>query len=100
MGRAAHLPAAPDPCALTPGAPVGRLGRVVPVRARSLVAAALAALVLPAGAGAAQGELVPRLDRALAVPHVSSAASAAFAVDLATGEAIYSHNASLPLLPA
>jgi D-alanyl-D-alanine carboxypeptidase/D-alanyl-D-alanine-endopeptidase (penicillin-binding protein 4) len=72
----------------------------VPVRARSLVAAALAALVLPAGAGAAQGELEPRLDRALAVPHVSAAASGVFAVDLATGEAIYSHNASLPLLPA
>jgi D-alanyl-D-alanine carboxypeptidase/D-alanyl-D-alanine-endopeptidase (penicillin-binding protein 4) len=72
----------------------------VPVRARSLVAAALAALVLPAGASAAQGALEPRLDRALAVPHVSAAASAAFAVDLATGEAIYSHNASLPLLPA
>ena len=62
--------------------------------------AALAALVLPAGAVAAQGALEPRLDRALAVPHVSSAASAAFAVDLGTGEAIYSHNASLPLLPA
>jgi D-alanyl-D-alanine carboxypeptidase/D-alanyl-D-alanine-endopeptidase (penicillin-binding protein 4) len=72
----------------------------VPVRARSLVAAALVALVLPAAAGAAQGALEPRLDRALAVPHVSAAASAAFAVDLATGEAIYAHNESLPLLPA
>jgi serine-type D-Ala-D-Ala carboxypeptidase/endopeptidase (penicillin-binding protein 4) len=78
----------------------GKTGPVVPVRARSLVAAALAALVLPAGAGAAQGALEPRLDRALAVPHVSAAASGVFAVDLATGEAIYSHNASLPLLPA
>jgi D-alanyl-D-alanine carboxypeptidase/D-alanyl-D-alanine-endopeptidase (penicillin-binding protein 4) len=78
----------------------GKTGRVVPVRARSIVAAALAALVLPAGAGAAQGALEPRLDRALAVPHVSAAASAAFAVDLATGEAIYAHNESLPLLPA
>jgi serine-type D-Ala-D-Ala carboxypeptidase/endopeptidase (penicillin-binding protein 4) len=85
---------------LTAEAPAGRLGRVVPVRARSLVAAALAALVLPVGAGAAQGELEPRLDRALAVPHVSASASGVFAVDLATGEAIYSHNASLPLLPA
>jgi serine-type D-Ala-D-Ala carboxypeptidase/endopeptidase (penicillin-binding protein 4) len=79
---------------------VGRLGRVVPARTRSLLAAALAALVLPATAGAAQGALEPRLDRALAVPHVSAGASAAFAVDLATGEAVYSHNASLPLLPA
>src|SRR4051812_6486953 len=89
-----------DPCALTAGTPVGRLGSVVSVRARSLVAAALAALVLPAAAGAVQSDLVPRLDRALAVPHVRASSSAAFAVDLATGEAIYSHNASLPLLPA
>ena len=88
------------PVPLTHLPPAGRLASVVPVRARSLVAAALAALVLPAGAGAARGALEPRLDRALTVPHVSSAASAAFAVDLATGEAIYSHNASLPLLPA
>ena len=72
----------------------------MPARSRSLVAAALAALVLPAVAGAAQSELAPRLDRALAVPHVRASASAAFAVDLETGEAIYSHNASLPLLPA
>lgn len=72
----------------------------MPVRARSLVAAALAALVLPAGAGAAQSGLEPRLERALSVPHVSQTASAAFAVDLGTGQAIYSHNASLPLLPA
>jgi D-alanyl-D-alanine carboxypeptidase/D-alanyl-D-alanine-endopeptidase (penicillin-binding protein 4) len=34
------------------------------------------------------------------VPHVSLAASAAFAIDLATGEAVYSRNASLSLLPA
>ena len=33
-------------------------------------------------------------------PHVSLAASAAFALDLDTGEAVYSRNASLPLLPA
>ena len=51
-------------------------------------------------AGAAPRTLEPRLDRALAVPHVSLAASAAFAIDLDTGEAVYSRNASLPLLPA
>jgi D-alanyl-D-alanine carboxypeptidase/D-alanyl-D-alanine-endopeptidase (penicillin-binding protein 4) len=72
----------------------------VPVRARCLVAAALAALVLPAAAGAVPSDLAPQLDRALAVPHVSAAASAAFAIDLTTGAAIYTHNASLPLLPA
>jgi D-alanyl-D-alanine carboxypeptidase/D-alanyl-D-alanine-endopeptidase (penicillin-binding protein 4) len=82
----------------------GRLDFVVPVRARILAAAVLAATglsVAPAtGAGAAPGALAPRLDRALEVPHVSSAASAAFAIDLDTGEAVYSRNASLSLLPA
>ena len=67
------------------------------VRARALAAAALAALALPAAGGAALG---PQLDRALHVPHVSASASAAFAIDLSTGETVYSRNASLPLLPA
>src|SRR5207248_10247953 len=70
---------------------------VVTVRARALAAAALAALALPAAGGAALG---PQLDRALHVPHVSASASAAFAIDLSTGETVYSRNASLPLLPA
>ena len=55
---------------------------------------------MAAAAGAAPRALEPRLDRALSVPHVSPAASAAFAIDLDTGEAVYSRNASLPLLPA
>jgi len=72
----------------------------VPVRARIVVAAVLAATVLPAAAGAAPRALELQLDRALSVPHVSPAASAAFAIDLDTGEAVYSRNASLSLLPA
>ena len=79
---------------------MGRLGRAVPVRARIVVAAVLAATVLPAAAGAAPRALELQLDRALSVPHVSPAASAAFAIDLDTGEAVYSRNASLSLLPA
>lgn len=75
----------------------GKTGRVVPARARSLAAAALAALVLPAAAGAT---LDSRLEHALEVPHVSLAASAAAAIDLETGQAIYTRNASMPLLPA
>jgi D-alanyl-D-alanine carboxypeptidase/D-alanyl-D-alanine-endopeptidase (penicillin-binding protein 4) len=70
-----------------------------------MVVAVLAAVVLSwlsaaSAAGAEPSALQPRLDRALAVPHVSLAASAAFALDLDTGEAVYSRNASLPLLPA
>jgi serine-type D-Ala-D-Ala carboxypeptidase/endopeptidase (penicillin-binding protein 4) len=76
----------------------------VPARAR-IVAAVLAAVAFSStsfapAVGAAPRTLEPRLDRALAVPHVSLAASAAFAIDLDTGEAVYSRNASLPLLPA
>jgi D-alanyl-D-alanine carboxypeptidase/D-alanyl-D-alanine-endopeptidase (penicillin-binding protein 4) len=58
----------------------------------------LAALFAAAPAGAAP--LEPRLDRALTVPHVSLAASGAVVLDLETGQAVYSHNESLPLLPA
>src|SRR5665647_2383024 len=89
-------------------APAGRLDGVVPARAR-IVVAVLAATALSlsflaiapaAAAGAAPRALEPRLDRALSVPHVSAAASAAFAIDLETGAAVYSRNASLSLLPA
>ena len=57
-----------------------------------------AALVLPAGASAAP--LAARLAKALHAPHVSARTSAATVVDLATGEAIFSRNATLPLIPA
>jgi len=54
-----------------------------------------------ASAGArARTPLERRLDRALAVPHVASSRSAAFAVDLTSGRRLYSHNLSLPLIPA
>ena len=60
--------------------------------------ALLAALAAAAAAGASP--LAARLSRALQAPHLSSRASAAVVLDLSTGEAIYSRNASLPLLPA
>jgi D-alanyl-D-alanine carboxypeptidase/D-alanyl-D-alanine-endopeptidase (penicillin-binding protein 4) len=72
----------------------------VPLRARAAVAVLAAALVAPAAAGAAPGTLQTQLDRALRVPHVSLNATGAVALDLATGETVYSRNASLPLLPA
>ena len=67
------------------------------MRARAVAAALLAALVLPGAAGAS---LASRLARALEVPHVSLAATAAVAIDLETGAAVYVHNGALPLLPA
>ena len=76
----------------------------MPARARilavALAAFALSLSSLAAAANAAPRALETRLDRALRVPHLSPAASAAFAVDLDTGEAVYSRNASLSLLPA
>jgi D-alanyl-D-alanine carboxypeptidase/D-alanyl-D-alanine-endopeptidase (penicillin-binding protein 4) len=57
------------------------------MRGRSFVAAVFAALA-------------PQLDHALRVPHVSLGRTAAVAVDLSTGETLYSRNAALPLLPA
>jgi D-alanyl-D-alanine carboxypeptidase/D-alanyl-D-alanine-endopeptidase (penicillin-binding protein 4) len=70
-------------------------------RVSALAAALAAAVALPAGAAAAPASpLATRLDRALHVPHVRMATSGAAAVDLATGERVYSWNGSLPLLPA
>ena len=73
---------------------------VVSSRARAVVAAVIAGLAL-ASAGAAQGSPLPtRLQQALLVPTVSLSESAAYVVDLSTGQAVFSRNASLPLLPA
>jgi D-alanyl-D-alanine carboxypeptidase len=59
----------------------------------------LTALFAAVPAGAAP-PLEPLLNRALAVPHVSLAASAAVVLDLETGQSVYRHNESLSLLPA
>jgi D-alanyl-D-alanine carboxypeptidase/D-alanyl-D-alanine-endopeptidase (penicillin-binding protein 4) len=67
------------------------------VRCRAVAAALLSALVLPAAAAAS---LQSSLDKALRVPHVSLAATGAVAIDLATGQTVYSKNPSLPLIPA
>ena len=66
------------------------------------VAALLAALVAVSGAEAAHGQLPldRRLAKALTVPHVSPARSAALAVDLSTGKVLYGRNQSLSLAPA
>jgi serine-type D-Ala-D-Ala carboxypeptidase/endopeptidase (penicillin-binding protein 4) len=76
----------------------------VPTRARAAAAVLFAALVTPAVAGAApRAEGAPlslRLEQALHAPHVSVAASGAAVLDLSTGRAVFTHNPSLPLLPA
>lgn len=51
-------------------------------------------------AAALLSALAPQLDHALRVPHVSLKATGAVAVDLTTGETLYSRNDTLPLIPA
>ena len=63
--------------------------------------AALAVLLVAAApAGAADPTLGLRLERALKVPHVDLARTAALAVDLRTGAVVYARNESLALVPA
>ena len=60
----------------------------------------LAALATPVVAGAEQTPLQTRLAKALRVPHVAPARSAAVAIDLATGAALFTQNPGLSLAPA
>ena len=75
---------------------------VPPSRVCAVTAVVLACLALPAAATAGtQGSALPtRLQQALLVPRVSLSESAAYVVDLSTGQAVFSRNATLPLLPA
>jgi D-alanyl-D-alanine carboxypeptidase/D-alanyl-D-alanine-endopeptidase (penicillin-binding protein 4) len=57
-------------------------------------------VVLVSPARGADPTLISRLDRALAVPNVDPARTAALAVDLRTGAVVYSRNPALALVPA
>jgi len=61
---------------------------------------AAAAVAAPVSATAAPAPLPTRLERALAVPHVDPARSAALAVDLRTGDVVYERNRARALAPA
>ena len=63
------------------------------------VLAVVLSLAAPVSA-AVRPSLAVRLDRALRVPQVDPARSAALAVDLRSGRVVYSRNASLALIPA
>ncbi|MDX6506076.1 MAG: hypothetical protein QOG06_720 [Gaiellaceae bacterium] len=67
---------------------------------RRLPVVVVLALVLVAPAGAGDSPLAKRLGRALAVPHVSQARTGAVAIDLQTGETLFSEHDTLPLAPA
>jgi D-alanyl-D-alanine carboxypeptidase/D-alanyl-D-alanine-endopeptidase (penicillin-binding protein 4) len=68
--------------------------------ARVLTALACACALAPIAAGASAPTVDVRLARALDVRGVSAATSAAMAVDLQTGEAVFAENPDLPLEPA
>ena len=69
-------------------------------RRRLPVMAVALALVLAAPAGAGDSPLAKRLARALEVPYVSQARTGAVAIDLQTGETVFSEHDALPLVPA
>ena len=79
MGRRAYLRGVCGPC---------------------LAAATILCLLLVSPASGADPTLSSRLDRALDVPNVDPARTAALAVDLRTGAVVYSRNAALALVPA
>ena len=79
---------------------MGRRAYLRGVRGPCLAAVATLLLLVAAPARAADATLVGRLDRALAVPNVDPARTAALAVDLRTGAVVYSRNAALALVPA
>jgi D-alanyl-D-alanine carboxypeptidase/D-alanyl-D-alanine-endopeptidase (penicillin-binding protein 4) len=60
----------------------------------------LVVLATPVVAGAQQTPLQTRLAKALRVPHVARARSAAVALDLATGTVLFTQNPGLSLAPA
>jgi D-alanyl-D-alanine carboxypeptidase/D-alanyl-D-alanine-endopeptidase (penicillin-binding protein 4) len=59
-----------------------------------------AALTAAATAGSQARPLAPRLARALSVPHVPAARSAAVAVDLSAGRTLFTRHQALALVPA
>jgi serine-type D-Ala-D-Ala carboxypeptidase/endopeptidase (penicillin-binding protein 4) len=67
---------------------------------RRLPVVLLVALVLAAPAGAGESPLATRLARALAVPHISQARTAAIAFDLETGDTLFTEHGALSLAPA
>jgi len=76
---------------------------VFPVRRRLAALLTLVAVATPVASAATPAPsqaLQRKLARALRVPHVSPARSAALAIDLTTGTAVYTQNGSRSLAPA
>jgi serine-type D-Ala-D-Ala carboxypeptidase/endopeptidase (penicillin-binding protein 4) len=65
-----------------------------------VILALVAAVSVAATANAGPAPIATRLARALSVPHVTASRSAAVAVDLETGEAVFARHQTLALVPA
>jgi D-alanyl-D-alanine carboxypeptidase/D-alanyl-D-alanine-endopeptidase (penicillin-binding protein 4) len=85
---------------LTSSKPPRRIGSVRRRLAGLLVFFAVAAPVAPAATPAPPSALQRELTKALRVPHVSAARSAAIALDLTTGTVLFTQNGTRPLEPA
>ena len=73
------------------------------VRIRLALLVLLCLLVAPAASPSARAgteDLAARLTRTLRSPHLALDRTGAIAVDATTGDVVYEHNASLPLVPA
>ena len=73
------------------------------VRTRLALVGLLCLLLAPAASPAAPtagGDLATRLTKTLRSPHLSLGQTAAIAVDASSGEVLYAHNATRPLVPA
>src|SRR5881397_1027272 len=99
MGRAAHLELRETHFLTAYGRP--SKGWLMHRIAALLTALAVLTCASPAAAAVrSDSTLQDKLAKALRVPHVSAASSAAVAVDLATGEQLFAANDALPLAPA
>jgi serine-type D-Ala-D-Ala carboxypeptidase/endopeptidase (penicillin-binding protein 4) len=79
---------------------MGRRAYLLGVCGPCLAAVTILLLLLVSPASAGDSTLSGRLARALDVPNVDPARTAALAVDLRTGAVVYSRNAALALVPA
>jgi serine-type D-Ala-D-Ala carboxypeptidase/endopeptidase (penicillin-binding protein 4) len=69
-------------------------------RVALVLVAVVSSVASPPAAAAEQTPLARKLAKALQAPQVAPSRTGAVAVDLATGQPVYSHNLTLPLIPA
>jgi D-alanyl-D-alanine carboxypeptidase len=100
MGRSAHLYGQRTYLFLTRITRIARHGRMSRRRLALVLVVVVSGLASPQAAAAEQTPLARKLAKALQAPHVAKSRTGALAVDLATGLPVYSHNLTLPLIPA